>query len=106
MMVVPAIKTIKTSMTDITLPITARMSRASATPFLVGLVTYLSIIADGSAPRQILMDADNDVMGVEINRVTGLGIDKLSECLEKTETPREFEADDLCPLFHSSCVCR
>jgi hypothetical protein len=69
MIVVPAIKTMKTSMTDITLPITARMSRASATPFLVGFVIYLSIMADGSAPRQTDSDPDdnNDVMRVEMN---------------------------------------
>lgn len=47
MIVVPAIKTIDTKMTDTTLPITANMRRASAMPFLVGLVRYLSIMADG-----------------------------------------------------------
>jgi hypothetical protein len=41
MIVVPAIKTINTSMIDITLPITAKMSKASAMPFLEGLVIYL-----------------------------------------------------------------
>jgi hypothetical protein len=46
MIVVPAIKTINTKITDTTLPITANMRRASAMPFLVGLVRYLSIMAD------------------------------------------------------------
>lgn len=68
MIVVPAIKTIKTSITDMTLPIKASMSRASATPFLVGFVMYLSIMADGSAQKQTDSDADNnnDVMRDEM----------------------------------------
>ena len=41
MIVVPAIKTIKASMIDITLPITAKMSKASEMPFHVTLEIYL-----------------------------------------------------------------
>lgn len=43
-MVVPAINTMDAKMTEITLPITPKMRRASEMFFLVGLVRYLSIM--------------------------------------------------------------